>query len=87
MKKRIEVYDHYDVIHGHSFGQKQVKDPIRYEVKAWCVGGDMGILAYFFIHDHFCIASGDDGFWSLLYVCNKQWLTRIKEKINEIEGV
>ena len=49
------------------------------EVDAECVDGKEGILAFFEYDSMFCIASGDDGFWHLIYNCAMSWETLIFE--------
>ena len=58
--------------------------PIRYDVEAWCVGGDEGIRAFFFLDNRFCTADGDDGHWWLVSTCHKDWFKEIKEAINAV---
>lgn len=82
-KCKITVYDYDDNIHG-GHASKGFK-PVKYEVEAWCVGGDYGIRAFFFIDDMFCTADGDDGGWWLVNSCHRDWLKEIKEAINAIE--
>jgi len=54
------------------------------EVEAYCVGGDEGIMAFFFYNDLFCIAEGDDGHWWLTSIMDKGWVSKIQEVIAEI---
>ncbi len=82
-KCKITVYDYNDNIHG-GHAPKDFK-PVKYEVEAWCVGGDEGIRAFFFIGDMFCTADGDDGHWWLVNRCSKGWLKEIKEAIVAVE--
>ncbi|KKL21107.1 hypothetical protein LCGC14_2448760 [marine sediment metagenome] len=84
-KCNITVYDYHDAIHGSYFNRKPDIEPVKYEVEAWCVGGDYGIRAFFFIGDMFCTADGDDGHWWLVNRCSKGWLKEIKEAIVAVE--
>jgi len=81
---KITVWDYNNAMQG---GQRPPKgfEPVKYEVEAWCVGGEEGIRAYFFIKDMFCEANGDDGHWWLKSVCHKQWVKKIKEAINMVK--
>jgi hypothetical protein len=84
---KITVWDYEDKLHGITFpanNRKQIKPgyPIGYEVEAWCVGGDEGIKAFFFIDNMFCMANGDDGHWWFVDRCHENWLEEIKDAIN-----
>lgn len=80
-KCKITVYDYKNNMH---LPLNKSTKPVRYDVEAWCVGGDEGIRAFFLINDMFCTANGDDGHWWLTDVCNKAWLKEIKEAINMV---
>jgi hypothetical protein len=84
-KCSITVYDYDDALHGRNFSKSLLENPSKYEVEAWCVGGDEGIKAFFFVDDKLCMADGDDGHWWLVDVCHKGWLKEIREAINAIE--
>ncbi len=79
-KCNITVYDYQK--HMPEWEKLQ---PIKHEVEAWCVGGDEGIRAFFFIDNMFCTAGGDDGHWWLVDICDKAWLKEIKEAINAVK--
>jgi hypothetical protein len=84
-KCEITVYDYNDAIHGRTFGRPSLENPVKYEVEAWCVGGDEGMKAFFFVGDMLCMADGDDGHWWLVDTCHKHWLKEIKEAINAVK--
>lgn len=86
-KCNITVYDYHDAFHGRQryLPPSENFKPVKYEVEAWCVGGDTGIRAFFFIDNMFCTADGDDGHWWLVSACHNAWLKEIKEAINAIE--
>lgn len=77
-KHKIDVWDYNNTVHGGRIA----KEPVKYKVDAWCVGGDEGIRAFFFIDEYFCVAEGDDGHWWIISVCHVDWLEEIKEAIN-----
>jgi hypothetical protein len=83
MSKNITVWDYADVWNGSSSWHK-VETNTEYNVKAWCVGGVEGILAFFFHEDKFCIAAGDDGHWWLIYTCHKDWFKTIKKVFKDM---
>jgi len=82
-KCKITVYDYDDAMHG-GHPSKDFK-PVKYEVEAWCVGGDTGIKAFFFVDNMFCMADGDDGHWWLITRCHKDWLGEVKEAIGAVK--
>jgi len=89
-KCKITVWDYDDRMHGISFPlnkRERIKprSPVKYEVEAWCVQGETGFRAYFFLGDQFCEANGDDGHWWLMSTCHKHWVKEIKEAINAVE--
>ena len=77
-KKRIIVYDSNQVYNGQTnpYTHWPDKEELVMEVDALCVGGPEGIFAYFFYKDRFCMAHGDDGFWTLNYACHKDWFQK-----------
>ena len=87
MKQKITVYDYTDAIHGGRTQVTRQKDVGRYEVEAWCVQGQTGFRAYFYIGDTLCEAHGDDGHWWLVGRMDKHWLSELKETINSIEEI
>jgi len=81
-KCRITVWDYNDAIHGGQHFEKGLKEkPVKYEVDAWCVGGNYGIKAFFFIKNMLCMADGDDGHWWMVDSCHMNWVSEIKEAI------
>lgn len=94
MTKRIKVWDYAGILKGNGTApwhvarywveHNEIEDPIGLEVDAWCVGGETGILAYFYYEDYFCVAHGDDGHWWLMYICSKDWARRIKSVMSEV---
>ena len=83
MKKcKIIVWDYEDNIHG-GHAPKEYK-PVKYEVKAWCVGGEEGVKAYFFIDNTICMADGDDGGWWLVDRFHMHWIHEIEEAVHAI---
>lgn len=80
--KRITVHDSNQIYNGQTnpYTYNPNKKELVMEVDALCVGGEDGIFAYFFYEDRFCMAHGDDGFWTLNYACHKDWfMTFVKE--------
>lgn len=85
-KRKITVYDYYDAIHGSCpWHNNELENPVKYEVEAWCVQGETGFRAFFYIDDKFCEAHGDDGSWWLVSTMNKYWVKEFKEVVNSIE--
>ena len=85
-KVKITVYDHHDAIHGSApWHYDKDKEPVKYEVDAWCVGGETGFRAFFYIDDLFCEAHGDDGFWHLIGRMDKHWVKEFKSVVNSIK--
>jgi len=85
-KIKITVWDHHDAIHGSApWHYRDDHSPVKYEVEAWCLQGETGFLAYFYIDDMLCTAHGDDGYWHLIGCMNKYWLKEMKEVVNSIE--
>jgi len=84
MKKKIKitVYDYTDAIHG---GKKEVENPVKYEVEAWCLQGETGFRAFFYIDDMLCEAHGDDGHWWFVNRMHHHWLKELKETVKSIE--
>lgn len=78
-KCKITVWNYGDFF--GSGGRNKEASPISYEVEAHCVGGDEGILAFFFLDNWFCVAKGDDGHWWMSYFCDGHWAKEIKETI------
>jgi len=86
-KCNITVYDWDHKLPGVGNFKGHPKNPsTKYEVEAWCVGGEDGIKAFFFLDNMLCMADGDDGDWWLVDSCHKDWLKEIKEAINAIES-
>jgi len=93
MKQHIKVWDYAGIFKGNGTAPWHVarywaehgetEDPVGFEVDAWCVGGEEGILAYFYYENRFCIAHGDDGHWWLMYTCHKDWKNRIQSEMSE----
>jgi len=81
MKQHIKVWDYSGILEGDHL--VNTEEPTGFEVDAWCVGGEEGILAYFYYQNKFCIANGDDGHWRLMYTCHKDWKNRIKSVMSE----
>lgn len=82
---KITVWDYNNAMDGWTIPPDGF-EPVKYEVNAWCVGGEYGIKAFFFIERLFCEADGDDGAWCLKSAYDKAWLGEIKEVINSVEG-
>lgn len=74
-QKEIVVWDYKNII-------KRSADPIKYEVKAWCMAD---FRAYFFIDDFLCEAHGDDGHWWIVYMTHKHWVSAFKETVASIK--
>jgi len=49
----------------------------KFEVFAWCVGGEEGIIAYFDLDGWLYEAHGDDGHWWLVNKFSMLWLSEI----------
>lgn len=75
--KRIIVYDY----------RNGIDKPKKYNVDAYCVGGEYGILAFFTIDDMFYQAHGDDGHWQVIYVCHVNWISKIKKTVAEVPEI
>jgi hypothetical protein len=85
-KCKITVWDYYDVLHGKCpWHNSEHVDIQKYEVEAWCVQGETGFRAFFYLGDQFCEATGDDGHWWLLKTMHKHWVKEFKEVVEEIE--
>jgi hypothetical protein len=84
-KQKITVYDYTDAIHGGQIPVTEQEDVKKYEVEAWCLQGETGFRAYFYIDDMLCEAHGDDGHWWLIGRMHKHWLAEFKETVNSIE--
>lgn len=83
---KITVWDYDKAFYGGAPHNREASEiPTKYEVEAWCVGGEEGILAYFYIDDSLCVAHGDDGHWWFVWRCHKQWLPRIQKTVASIE--
>lgn len=84
MKARIQISDDDNrlglVAH---WEHKQGKSKML-ETDAYCVAGECGILAFFFHDRLFCIASGDDGFWRLIYVASRDWFESIHDVMRQM---
>ena len=77
MKKcNIIVYDYKNNPHKIS----------KYEVEAWCVGGEYGILAYFIKDHRIYEAHGDDGHWWLSGGFDLSWLLEIVKVLKCIQS-
>jgi hypothetical protein len=63
----------------------EYKPPKKLEVDAICVGGEFGIMAYFFLDNMLYEAHGDDGHWWVSWKCHKDWLGKIKEAVSSLE--
>jgi hypothetical protein len=74
-KKKIVVWD----------ARWETKTPKRYDVEAWCLQGELGFRAFFYVDDMLYEAAGDDGYWYVLYTMHKAWLNKFKEVVNAIE--
>ena len=83
-KCAITVWDYEDNIHG-GHASKDYK-PVKYEVEAWCVGGDEGVKAYFFVDNRICVANGDDRGWWLVDRFHMHWIHEIEEAVHAIAG-
>ena len=84
--KRIVVYDYHDAMHGRPPWRPNPTDPpTRYEVDAWCVQGETGFRAFFYIGDKFCEARGDDGSWWLSGTMHKHWVKEFKAVVAAIK--
>ena len=73
---RITVYDYSGARFGASNWQiaKYLKqEPVKYDVDAYCVGGDEGIQAYWVQDNTLYIANGDDGHWWLIGIVGTSW--------------
>ena len=84
-QRKITVWDYHDAMHGSApWHYDPERKPDKYEVDAWCVQGSDGFFAYFYIGDKFCMASGDDGHWWLLYTCHAHWVHEFKEAMESV---
>jgi hypothetical protein len=70
-KCKITVYDYRD--------RPDTATPDKYEVEAWCVGGDEGIRALFCQGNTIYEVNGDDGHWWLVGASDKHWLNETIE--------
>jgi hypothetical protein len=86
-KIKITVWDYTNAIHGGTTPVTKKEDVGEYEVDAWCVGGEEGIKAYFYMGNLFCTAHGDDGHWWLVGRMGKQWVKEMKKVVAAIEEV
>ena len=87
-KCKITVWDYHNRMHGSTNRcMCEITDftPVKYEVEAWCVQGESGFIAYFYVDDMFCVANGDDGHWWLMSTCHKHWVKEIKEAMNAVD--
>ena len=85
---RITVYDYEGISVGapqHMREEYRQKEPLKYEVDAWCLGGEEGFRAWFIIGDTFYEAAGDDGHWWLVGTMNAYWVAKFKETVASIE--
>jgi len=83
-KCKITVWDYQDNMHAGSNHVPENFEPVKYEVEAWCVGGDLGIKAFFFIDNRICMADGDDGAWWLVDAFHMHWIHEIEETIHAV---
>lgn len=84
MKKcKITVYDYRDRNNVHKY-ERDPEKICKYEVDAWCVDGEEGIMAFFTIDDMFYIANGDDGHWWVVSQCHKHWVKDIAEAMSAV---
>jgi len=79
--EKITVYDYKGVWNRSFTTATEHQDVKKMDVKASCVGGKEGILAFFNHENRFCIAQGDDGHWWLMYTCDESWEDKIKESL------
>jgi hypothetical protein len=86
-KEKITVYDYTDAIHGGIAPVKHKQYVKKYEVEAWCLQGQTGFVAYFYMGDTLYEAHGDDGHWRLVGRMHKHWLKELKETVNSIEEI
>ena len=85
-QKLITVYDYHGAMNGSApWNYKPGEHVDKYEVNAWCVGGEEGIIAFFFIGNTLCEARGDDGHWWLLGTCHKDWLKQFQNTVVSIK--
>jgi len=90
MQHRIKVYDEKKVLIKEGTYPANIVDYVKpddvqaLEVDAWCVAGDEGFLAFFYYDKYFCIATGDDGYWHLEFICAPTWVKEIKEAVSYI---
>ena len=82
---QITVWDYYDVQHGGSPYQREVLEPVRYDVEAWCLQGETGFRAFFIINETLYEAHGDDGHWWLVGRMNVHWLKEYKETLDAVK--
>ena len=80
-KCRITVYDYSDK-HYNKDNPLEVK---RFDVEAFCVGGDEGVRAYFYQGDLLYEADGDDGHWWLGGVISCGWIKEMIEALRAVE--
>jgi hypothetical protein len=84
----ITVWDYHDAMHGAApWHYDPDRQPVKYEVDAWCVQGETGIFAYFYVKDKFCMAKGDDGHWTLMYVCHPHWVREFKDTMYSVQEI
>ncbi len=87
-KHSITVYDYsgatYSSAPWHAASHLE-RDPVKYEVDAWCLGGPEGVRAFFFIDDSLYEAHGDDGHWWLIGRMSKAWLAGLKKVVAALE--
>jgi len=77
-KEKITVYDYTPC------KTNENTKPIKYEVKAHCVGGKYGVRAYFILNDKMYEAQGDDGHWWLVGTISKSWIKEIMDTISSL---
>ena len=85
-QKLITVYDYHGAMNGCApWHYKPGNHVDKYEVNAWCVQGEEGFRAFFFIGEMLCEAHGDDGHWWLIGVMNKHWLKEFQSVVASIK--
>jgi hypothetical protein len=73
-KTRITVWDY-----------RYTQPPKKYEVDAWCVQGETGFRAFFYVDNMLYEAAGDDGHWWVIFQMHEHWVKEFKEVVQSIE--
>jgi hypothetical protein len=87
-KCTITVYDYSNARHGadaRHYDKNNPPEVKKFDVEAFCVGGNEGVKAYFYQGDLLYEADGDDGHWWLTGVIHCDWLREIIDALKAVE--